>query len=97
MKFNIDYFSLLDICYLISEDILNIFNKEQKYNLYDLTPLLSLEEINSFKSKINIDSCNSNIQRKWRIILVLKDVISNSKVKTILKYLADLYYKTYLP
>lgn len=97
MKFNIDYFSLLDICYLISEDILNIFNKEQKYNLYDLTPLLSLEEINSFKSKINISDCNSNIQRKWRIILVLKDVISNSKVKTILKYLADLYYKTYLP
>lgn len=97
MKFNIDYFSLLDICYLISEDVLNIFNKEQKYNLYNLTPLLSREEINNFKSKINTDNCNSNIQRKWRIILVLKDIINNNKVKTILEYLVDLYRKTYLP
>lgn len=97
MKFNIDYFSLLDICYLISEDVLNIFNKEQKYNLYNLTPLLSREEINNFKSKINTDNCNSNIQRKWRIILVLKDIINNNKVKNILEYLEDLYRKTYLP
>ena len=97
LKFDINYFSLLDICYLISKDVINLFNQEQKYNLFDLTPLLSLEEINNYKNKIKSITYNSSIQYSWKIILILKNIIQNNKIKGILEYLNSLYCKTYLP
>ena len=97
LKFDINYFSLLDLCYLISEDVINLFNKEQKYNLFDLTPLLSLEEIDNYKNKIKSITYNSSIQYSWKTILILKNIIQDNKIKEILEYLNNLYCKTYLP
>lgn len=97
LKFDINYFSLLDICYLISKDVINLFNQEQKYNLFDLTPLLSLEEINNYKNKIKLITYNSFIQYSWKTILILKNIIQDNKIKEILEYLNNLYCKTYLP